>query len=223
VTIDLQSDMKNWACLLAAPLYCCVFLLLSGCGTSPSNSNSGQSATPLVVSSISPTAVTAGSGALALTVNGSGFTSSTAVQVNGVVETTTYVGSTQLTATIPASQLVSGGSLAVVAVDGSASSATGTPIGLTVNNALPTVTQLIPAALVAGSPSTPVSLVGTGFTPATAVQVNGTARSASYTSATQATIMGSTPAPKRNPARSVPGTRARPQCTPPAKARINAA
>src|ERR1035437_9286677 len=103
--------MKNWARLLAVFTSCCVLLVLSGCGSSPSSTNSGGSTPSVVVSSISPATVTAGTGALTFTVNGSGFTSSTAVQVSGVLETTTYVSSTQLAVTIPASQLISGGSL----------------------------------------------------------------------------------------------------------------
>jgi hypothetical protein len=61
------------------------------------------------VSSISPTTAAAGSGPLTLTVNGTSFLSTTTVQIGDVAETTAYVSGTQVTATITAAQLASGG------------------------------------------------------------------------------------------------------------------
>jgi uncharacterized repeat protein (TIGR01451 family) len=55
-----------------------------------------------VVTSVSPSFVQAGSGALTLTVNGSGFSSDSTVQMNSTALPTTFVSSSQLTASITA-------------------------------------------------------------------------------------------------------------------------
>ena len=59
--------------------------------------------------SISPTSKTAGDAQFTLTVNGANFIASSVVRFNGSDRTTAYVSSTQLTATIPASDLTTAG------------------------------------------------------------------------------------------------------------------
>lgn len=63
-------------------------------------------ATP-VLSSIDPDTAQAGGVGFALTVNGSGFVSGSVVRWNGVDLTTTFVNSTQLTASVPAANVAS--------------------------------------------------------------------------------------------------------------------
>ena len=58
-----------------------------------------------VLGSLAPTIVTAGSQATTLTVNGSGFTSGSSVLWNGSTLTTVLVNSSQVTASVPASDL----------------------------------------------------------------------------------------------------------------------
>jgi hypothetical protein len=61
------------------------------------------------IAGLSPTAATAGSANLALTVTGSGFVSGATVLWNGSARATTFVSATQLTATILASDLTATG------------------------------------------------------------------------------------------------------------------
>src|SRR5258706_6526817 len=61
------------------------------------------------LTSISPDVVPAGSGSLALTVNGSGFVSGSMVQLNSTALTTDFVSASQLSATVPASNVASMG------------------------------------------------------------------------------------------------------------------
>src|SRR5579871_5713759 len=112
-----------------------VSFLVSGCGGSGSGGSGGGKTTTTTptVSSISPKNVNAGSDAITLTVTGTGFLSSSLVQVGGTNEPTTYVSSTQVTTTVPASQLTSGTELAVLVLDGTTSSSA-TPINLEVDN-----------------------------------------------------------------------------------------
>jgi len=65
------------------------------------------------LASISPTNAPAGSAAITLTINGTGFVNSSVAQVNNVPRSTAFVSSTQLTATLPASDLISIGSLQI--------------------------------------------------------------------------------------------------------------
>lgn len=66
-----------------------------------------------VASSLSPTSAVAGTAGLTLTVNGSGFASTSVVRWNGAARTTTFVSSTQLRAAIGATDLATSGSVGV--------------------------------------------------------------------------------------------------------------
>lgn len=63
----------------------------------------------VAISSLSPISVPAGNPTFTLTVNGSGFVSGATVLFNGAARTTTFVSATQLTATIPASDVAARG------------------------------------------------------------------------------------------------------------------
>jgi hypothetical protein len=73
------------------------------------------SATPAgpSISGISPSSVSAGSGTFILTVNGSGFTASDVVTWNGTALATTFVSSTVLQATVPASLIAQQGPVSI--------------------------------------------------------------------------------------------------------------
>jgi hypothetical protein len=68
---------------------------------------------PPVVASLSPASLPEGSGPIALTVNGSNFTSDSVVEANGVALTTSFVSDSQLQAAVPASMLAEEGTLPI--------------------------------------------------------------------------------------------------------------
>jgi hypothetical protein len=103
--------------------------------------------------------------------------------VGGTAETTTYVSATQLTATVPAAQLASGGELSVT-VSGGASGGS-VPINLEVDNPAPVISSMSATTGVAGTVSANITFTGTGFVPTTVINVNGAARTTNFTSATQ--------------------------------------
>ncbi len=72
--------------------------------------------------SISPTSAQAGSGAFTLTVNGTNFFSGSVVTWNGANRTTTYVSPTQVTATIPGTDITSAGTANVGVTNAGAAS-----------------------------------------------------------------------------------------------------
>jgi hypothetical protein len=130
----------------------------------------------------------AGSGSLALTVNGSGFLTTTTVQVGSVADVTSYVSSTQVTATVTPQQLESGAQLSVIALNGTASSGSSAAVNLEVTNPVPAITQFTPAALATGTASLTVAVTGTGFFPTTVIDVNGSVRTTTFVSATQVNV-----------------------------------
>ena len=132
--------------------------------------------------------MTAGTGALTLTVNGSGFLSTSVVQVGTTAEPTTYISATQLSAAVPAAQLASGAQLAVAVLNGSASSNYANPTKLEVDNPAPTIASLSPASETMGSTSTLLTVTGTGFVPTTVINVNGTARTTTFISGSQVSL-----------------------------------
>lgn len=165
-------------------------VLVCGCGSGSSSGGSGGGGTTPTptISSISPTTTPAGSSALTLTVSGSGFLSTSVVQVDSKNETTTYVSGSQLTATVPATQLASGAELAVVVSNGSASSGSGTPVNLEVQNPVPVIASISPTSESTGATAAIITVTGTGFVPTTVINVNGVARATTFTNSTQVSV-----------------------------------
>jgi hypothetical protein len=121
-------------------------------------------------------------------VSGTGFLSTSVVQVGGTAETTNYVSDTQLTATVPATQLASAGQLAVVVSNGSVNSGVGTPINLDIDNPSPIISSILITGNLLGATAPAITLTGTGFVSTTVIDVNGTARPTTYISATQLSV-----------------------------------
>ena len=82
-----------------------------GCGGYGSG-NGMQPATPNI-SGLSPDSANAGSADFMLTVNGTGFASSSVVYWNSATVSTTYVNAQQVTANIPAADIATSGNASV--------------------------------------------------------------------------------------------------------------
>ena len=176
--------------LLSLSLAPGILALVIGCsgGGTGSGGGGGNSTPTPSISSITPSSLSAGATAQAITVMGSGFIGSSVIDVGGVAEATTYVSATELTATVPATQLASGAQLTIVVSNGSVTSAAGAPVNLVVSNPSPTITAVSPSVEVVSATSPVVTITGTGFVSTTVVNVNGTARATAYVSATQVTV-----------------------------------
>jgi hypothetical protein len=70
-------------------------------------------APPLTLTSLSPAATVAGSPSFTLTLNGTGFSASSVVSVNGTFPTVKFINSTQLSVTVTASQVAKPGAFQV--------------------------------------------------------------------------------------------------------------
>lgn len=184
-----MKTLQSFPIRVSFAFLACVLVL--GCSSSQSSSGTGTNtpATPLAVTSISPSKIQAGAGSFALTVNGTGFQSGMTLQIGTTTVPATYVGPTQMTANVPAAAVTNGAMLTIVAANANTSSATGsTAVQLEVDNPVPQITGFSPTGLVAASGSSTVTVNGTGFVPSTVIQVNGTAHSTAWTSPTQVTF-----------------------------------
>ena len=137
------------------------------------------------VTSISPTTEPVGSGTFTLTVNGIDFNSGAAVQWNGTPLTTTFVSTTQLTATVPASDLLTAGNVSVdVANSGGQVS---NPANFAIDNPVPATTSISPTKANVGSSGFTLTVNGSSFVNGSTVQWKGAALTTTFVSSSQLT------------------------------------
>lgn len=168
-------------------------IVLTGCGgngssggTTAGTGGGSTTSTPLTITTVSPTNVPIGSPAITLVVKGTGFTASSIVSLNGTAEPTTYVSSTEVDASVTAGQLTTGQILFVTVANGSiAVTADPTTTALSVDNPLPSITGVSPAAVLLGSTAASIQVTGTNFVPGISLSVNGSTRATTYVSSTQ--------------------------------------
>jgi trimeric autotransporter adhesin len=134
----------------------------------------GTGGNPLpTITSISPQTAYLNSPSFTLTVNGTGFVSGAAVYISSSALPTTYVSSTQLTATVSAAYLSNTGSDYLYVVNpGPGGGYSGSAI-LTVVSLDPYLSSVSPSSVVAGTSPTPIVVSGSSFMSGATVQWNG--------------------------------------------------
>ncbi len=140
------------------------------------------------LSSLVPTSATAGSAVLTLTATGTNFVAGSVVQWNGSPRTTTFVSSTQLKATISATDLATAGTASVAVFSPTPGGGTSGALTFTItaaSNPSPTLSSLAPASATAGSAALTLTATGTNFVAGSVVQWNGGARTTTFVSSTQ--------------------------------------
>jgi len=140
-----------------------------------------------VVSGMSPTSASVGGAAFTLTVNGSGFTSASAVRWNGSARTTTFISLTQLTAPITAADLATAAGVPVTVFTPTPGGGTSAALTFSVNNPAPTLTSVSPAGAIAGGAAFTLTVNGSNFVNGSTVMWNGSARATTFVSARQVT------------------------------------
>ncbi len=141
------------------------------------------------VTNTSPTSATAGGAAFTLTVNGTGFTSSSVVRWNNNNRTTGFNSSTQLTASITAADIASQGTASVTVFTPAPGGGTSNAATFTINpsNPVPATTSLSPNTVAAGSGAFTLTVNGSNFVSGSTVRWNGGNRTTTFVSATQLT------------------------------------
>jgi hypothetical protein len=164
-----------------------VFTPAPGGGTSAGANFAVSGNPPPLVLSLLPAAVTAGSGALTLTLTGGGFISSSQVRWNGVNRTTTFVSATQVTAAIAASDVATAGTAGVTVVNSTPGGGTSAAVVFPINNPTPVVATISPATTAAASAAFTLTVNGSGFVAGSQVQWNGASRTTTFVNSTQLT------------------------------------
>lgn len=146
-------------------------------------------AVPPVITSISPDTAYQNGPAFTMTVTGSSFQPSAQVTFNASPRTTTFVGSTQLTAAILASDITQvGAPAAQIRVTQGGITSSGS-VNFFVNTSATTVGTLSPTSATAGSSGLSLTVNGTNFISNSAgtptVMFNGSARTTTYVNSTQ--------------------------------------
>ncbi|MGH9892983.1 MAG: beta strand repeat-containing protein, partial [bacterium] len=145
--------------------------------------------TPVTTSPLSPASVVAGSvrTALMLQVNGTGssFVPGAVVRWNGMNRTTTFNDANQLTAAIPASDLVSAGTAMVTVFTPGPGGGTSNAQIFTINNPAPILSSISPTTVAQGSPGFTMTVVGANFVPGSVVRWNGAGRLTTFVGMSQ--------------------------------------
>jgi len=164
-------------------------------GTSPPGGGASKEVTfdvqnpGATLTSLAPLSVIAGSGATVLTAGGTGFVPGAKIVYGSTDLTTTFTSSTSLSATIPASLLVSSGTAPVTVVNPPPGGGASTPISFTVANPTAAIQSINPTAAFVGSAALSMTVTGSGFVPGSTVLFNGTTLSTTFVSANQLTAV----------------------------------
>ena len=138
-----------------------------------------------LLNSLNPAGILAGSPALDVTLSGSNFVASSQVTLDGANINTTFLSGAQLRATIPAANMLSGGTLQLRVVNAAPGGGTSAPAPFTVANPSPTITSIDPGTIDVGSDLTPVIVTGTGFVPTSTARAGALQLVVAYISAMQ--------------------------------------
>lgn len=137
------------------------------------------------IDSLDPYTATVNSAAFTLNVGGSGFVDGDTVLWDGSDLTTTFVDSTHLTAAVGADQLNGAGTVAVSVRSPAPGNFKSNEAAFDVEALPPAITNLSPASLPAGSPTTTITVDGSHFAADAQVLWNGTPVPTQFISAAQ--------------------------------------
>jgi len=139
--------------------------------------NGGFNPTPSITT-MSPMSANSGDPSFTLTVNGSGFLNGAKVFFNSNPEVTTFVNSTQLTATIQASDFAFPGPVQVNVQNAQPACCFSNPLNFTINLGVypvPGLSAIIPSSAVAGGVGFTLTALGSNFAPGAVLEFNGIA------------------------------------------------
>jgi hypothetical protein len=136
------------------------------------------------ITSLSPSVVADRSGAFTLTVTGMGFVPGAQIFIRGTQRITTFVNSTTLTTQVPASDVVTVGSLSVQVINPQPGGGASNTVQLEVRarTPVPRLTTISPGTVNAGGSGFTLVVTGTGFVRSSVVKVNGQDRLTDFVS-----------------------------------------
>jgi hypothetical protein len=162
---EMQATINPQLFTQPGPITIQVFNPAPGGGDSNSVTltiNPGPSPIP-TVSSIQPTAAQVGGLGFTLTVNGSNFTPTSVVNWNGANIPASYVDSSQITASIPATDVQDPGTVQVAVLNSKPGGGLSNSMPFEVNNVTPAISSISPTTTIAGSAGFTLIVKGAGF------------------------------------------------------------
>jgi sugar lactone lactonase YvrE len=162
--------------------------LQAGCGGGGGQGGGGSSSNPAPsISTISPPSAAKQGSAFTMTVTGTGFVQGSQIEWNKSALATTYVSSTSLSASVPASDLSNSGSASVTVVSPTPGGGTSNAVTFTIGNPVAVLASMTPTSAMTGSSALTVTISGSNFLSGSQVEWNGTALSTTFVNATTLT------------------------------------
>jgi hypothetical protein len=184
---DYVSESKLtaevWSSTIAVAGTPGVLVYVPGTGVSPSVFFT-VTPSPPAISSLSPSAVTAGGAGFMLTINGRVFTPDSTAMWGTSSLGTVYVSPTQLIAAVPASLIVESGTGSITVTT---PAGTSVPASLPIKAAAPAISGLSPGLATAGGVAFTLTINGEYFTSASTAKWGSTALATAYVNETQLT------------------------------------
>jgi trimeric autotransporter adhesin len=141
------------------------------------------------ITSISPPSVYVNTPTTTVTINGAGFLPSSLVYLqnypNGTALPTTYVSATKITTQVPDTALSNLGAVSLYVANPQPGGGTSITANLQIVGGEPSISNINPASIVAGTASEPIIINGQNFASGAAVQWNGVNVPTTYLSSTQ--------------------------------------
>ena len=137
--------------------------------------------------SIAPNSATAGGAQFTLTVNGTNFIPNSVIYWGASPLATTYVSATQVTSTISAAYIATGGTITVTVQNPTPGGGTSNGQTFTINDSAPTLTSISPTSTAAGSSQFTLTVNGTNYYANSVVKWNGVALTTNYVAGSQVT------------------------------------
>lgn len=148
----------------------------------------GTAGTPPTLTSLNPDTSYNNVPSVNLAANGSGFVNGSVIVWNGTAMQTTFVSSTQLTTTIPGTDLTTVGTANVFVLNPDSTVSNTLPFTITVNPATtPSLTSISPTKTAVGSPGFTLTLNGMNFAPGCVAYFGSTALQTTVVSDVQLT------------------------------------
>ena len=139
------------------------------------------------LSAVTPSSSPAGSPGFSLGLTGSNFVSSSTVRWNGASRATVFISSTQLSASVLASDLALGTTANVIVFNPGPGGGASTAAAFFVDNPAPSLTALGLSSAAAGSLGFNLGVTGSNFVSSSTVLWNGSSRATVFVSSTQLT------------------------------------
>lgn len=179
----------NHATRVLSTLVLSYMWFIAGCGGGPTTMTippPTQNPVPAIIT-ITPSSVNAGSADTPVSIIGSGFISSSAVEWNGAAIATTYNSAISLSVTLAASKLANGTVAQVTVVNPSPGGGTSAAVLFDVDNPVPTITSVSPTSVTAGAAGTTLDVKGTNFLTSSVVNWNNSALVTTFVGGTEIT------------------------------------